>query len=42
MVEVPSSSVTPEGAGSAPARIPTALTDKELENFGTPDPRILV
>ena len=42
MVEVPSSSVAPEGASNAPARIPTALTDKELENFGPPDPRILV
>ena len=32
------------GAGTANAadRIPTALTDRELESFGPPDPRILV
>ena len=39
MVEVPSSSVAPDGPANAPARVPTALTDRELENFGPPDPR---
>ena len=42
MVEVPSSSVAPEAESKAPTRIPTALTDRELESFGPPDPRILV
>ena len=34
MVEVPSSSVTPEGPANAPARVPTALTDRELRTSG--------
>ena len=42
MVEITSNSGTSGGVANAPARIPTALTDKELENFGPPDPRILV
>ena len=42
MAEVPSSSIPHEGASSAPSRVPTALTDGELESFGPPDPRILV
>ena len=29
-------------AANAAERIPTALTDRELESFGPPDPRILV
>ena len=29
-------------ATTAAERIPTALTDRELESFGPPDPRILV
>ena len=29
-------------ATSGSSRIKTALTDNELESFGTPDPRILV
>ena len=42
MVEITSNSGASGGVANAPARIPTALTDKELENFGPPDPRILV
>ena len=30
------------GTANAADRIPTALTDRELESFGPPDPRILV
>ena len=42
MVEITSNSGASRGVANAPARIPTALTDKELESFGPPDPRILV
>ena len=42
MAEVPSSSIPQEGASRVSSRVPTALTDRELESFGPPDPRILV
>ena len=42
MVEVPGSSVTPEDEIRSHRRIPTALTDRELDSYGPPDPRILV
>ena len=42
MVEGNSNSVSSDGVSTAPRRIPTALTDGELESFGPPDPRILV
>ena len=36
MAEVPSSSIPQEGASRASSRVPTALTDRELESFGPP------
>ena len=42
MVEVPGSSVTPEDEIRSHRRIPTALTDRELDSYGPPDPRIPV
>jgi len=42
MAEVPISSVGATSYGNSSRRIPTALTDRELEEYGPPDPRILV
>ena len=42
MGDVSTSDVSGDSAGTAATRIPTALTDRELEAFGPPDPRILV
>ena len=42
MSGVPQGSVGMDGRTTPSGRIPTALRDRELESFGTPDPRILV
>ena len=42
MGDVSTSDVSGDSASTAATRIPTALTDRELEAFGPPDPRILV
>jgi len=42
MSGVPQGSVGMDGRTTTSGRIPTALRDRELESFGTPDPRILV
>ena len=42
MSGLPQGSVGMDGLTTTSGRIPTALRDRELESFGTPDPRILV